>query len=435
MQIRHLKDRVIRKCQRLARASTTKDKNSGRMMMFTLHAPPDFRCKEMERWYRDQGPDFARAMAGNTGITTYCCNQCGPLGPSPLKRSGSTSTRAATATSTRTPLTKPKTSAPSTRTTSPVRDPPRTRAASSSHTAPQRTRKTSMTSKAVQAPIRVPKRPSDSSSKTYVEQQDEAPKYVVIKADLVKQETPSATVSRSSSLRSNPPAMIPGVIRQPSTPPAATPPTASPQRSIEDLRPPSRTSSRARSPLQAVIDAYPSRESIQSPDPLPIPYRPRDLSQPPEADDAASQVLTSSPQSMHREELPPPETEEVQDLAPQFDEPRAPSPDGTLVSSTQNDPMPSPPAPTTGQPLTTIHEGTEPGSEVDAGTRRPLIRRRSSLKKRDSMSKMSTASQSKSVTWAMDKDWTEQMSKFVKSTNEAEVAGAFSRFEFVVIVY
>ena len=52
-----------------------------------------------------------------------------------------------------------------------------------------------------------------------------------------------------------------------------------------------------------------------------------------------------------------------------------------------------------------------------------LIRRRSSLKKRDSMSKLSAASNSKSVTWAMDRDWTEQMSKFVKSTNEAEVSG------------
>ena len=40
------------------------------------------------------------------------------------------------------------------------------------------------------------------------------------------------------------------------------------------------------------------------------------------------------------------------------------------------------------------------------------------------MSKLSVASQSKSVTWAMDRDWTEQMSKFVKSTNEAEVAGS-----------
>ncbi|KAI0692788.1 hypothetical protein BC835DRAFT_1307013 [Cytidiella melzeri] len=419
MQIRHLKDRMIRKCQRLARASTVKDKHTGRMMMFTLHAPPDFRLKEMERWYRDQGPDFARAMAGGA-ITTYCCNQCGPLGPQSSaapRRSASTATRTAAATSTRTQLPKTKTSAPSTRSTSPVRNHARTRPGLGTHSSTQqRTRKTSMNTQSAHVPDRVPKRPSDSSSRTLVEHED-APKHVVIKTDLVKREQSSATVSRSSSTRSNRPAPVPAVIRQPTTPPTTSPPAGSPQRPAEELRPASRTSSRSRSPLQATTEAYPPRTSIQSPDPLPIPYRPRDFIQPQEVDDTGSQVLASSPQSMHQEQLAP-----SQEVATHAEEPRASSPDGTLVSSTQNDPSGSPPAPTTGQPLTTIHEGTEPGSEVGSVSRRPLIRRRSSLKKRDSMSKLSVASQSKSVTWAMDKDWTEQMSKFVKSTNEAEVA-------------
>ena len=41
------------------------------------------------------------------------------------------------------------------------------------------------------------------------------------------------------------------------------------------------------------------------------------------------------------------------------------------------------------------------------------------------MSRLSIASQTKSVAWAMDRDWTEQMSKYVKTTNEAEVLSAY----------
>ncbi|KAI0348594.1 hypothetical protein BDW22DRAFT_108235 [Trametopsis cervina] len=441
MQIRHLKDRMIRKCQRLARASTTKDKTTGRMMMFTLHAPPDFRLKEMERWYRDQGPEFPRLMAGgSTSTNAHYCSKCGPLGvtasAAPIHRSNSTSTRGAT--STRTPLSKPKTSAPSTRNTSPVRGQPKSHGHTHSKTrAPppnthpivHHTEVPAIPLKTARVPTRVPKRPSESSSRTAVEQ-EEPPKYIVIKADLIKQEGSVATVSRSSSLRSNPPPRVPRVIRQSETPPTGTPPAgtpraASPYRPIEEVRSHSRSSSRSRSPLPAANDIHPPRASIQSPDPLPIPYRPRDFHTPQYFDDAASQVLTSSPRSIHEEQLEPvpePVVEAAVDPIQPSDDPRAPSPDGTLVSSTLNDPAPSPPAPTTGQPLETIHEGTEPGSEVGSTSHRPLMRRRSSLKKRDSMSKLSVASQSKSVTWAMDKDWTDQMSKFVKSTNEAEVA-------------
>lgn len=147
--------------------------------------------------------------------------------------------------------------------------------------------------------------------------------------------------------------------------------------------------------------------------------------------------MTGSPQPMsHEEQLlydeQTPESHTYEQQQDEYDqhqqyqhleeEARDPSPDGTLVSSTQNEPVQFP---TTGQPLETIHE--RPESEVSAPPQRPLIRRRSSLRKRDSMSKLSVASQSKSVTWAMDRDWTEEMSKFVKSTNEAEVTGVLAQ--------
>jgi hypothetical protein len=56
MQIRHLKDRMIRKCQRLGNISTSSKKatNGGAFVFQSLAAPSDFRLKEMEKWFREQ---------------------------------------------------------------------------------------------------------------------------------------------------------------------------------------------------------------------------------------------------------------------------------------------------------------------------------------------------------------------------------------------
>lgn len=55
MQIRHLKDRMIRKCQRLSRTSHPKKLSKGEPLTFqTIMAPADFRVKEMEKWFREQ---------------------------------------------------------------------------------------------------------------------------------------------------------------------------------------------------------------------------------------------------------------------------------------------------------------------------------------------------------------------------------------------
>ena len=55
MQIRHLKDRMIRKCQRLSRSSHPRKLSKGEPLTFqTIMAPADFRVKEMEKWFREQ---------------------------------------------------------------------------------------------------------------------------------------------------------------------------------------------------------------------------------------------------------------------------------------------------------------------------------------------------------------------------------------------
>ncbi|KAF8960998.1 hypothetical protein BDZ97DRAFT_1905679 [Flammula alnicola] len=57
MEIRHLKDRMIRKCQKLAKTAMPIAKTTSRGDTFvfqTFVAPSDFRLKEMEKWFREQ---------------------------------------------------------------------------------------------------------------------------------------------------------------------------------------------------------------------------------------------------------------------------------------------------------------------------------------------------------------------------------------------
>ena len=146
-----------------------------------------------------------------------------------------------------------------------------------------------------------------------------------------------------------------------------------------------------------------ARPNVRSPDPLPIPYRPRGAPSTPS-------TISSDPSEG---ESPAPRMFELpvsSSPVPMY----TPSP-GDSASSTP--PKASPPL----GGLPTIHERPEDQDQEH----RPIVRRRSSLKKRDSMSRLSIASQTKSVAWAMDRDWTEQMSKYVKTTNEAEVLSTY----------
>ena len=341
LQIRHLKDRMIRKCTRLGRAATPKDKPPARVMFQTLHAPPDFRLKEMERWFKLQGGELAKVPAAEprapasastpaAPAATYCreCSEC-------MAHQARMQIYAQQASVRRTP--------------------------SSSRIAPARS---------PERPIRRPIAPQGPSN---------AYPHMV--------PPPSRPDQRTRG-----PAPARGHVRQASAPvvgyyaAAASSRPAEGRRSAEHLR-----------------VEHAARPQVRSPDPLPIPYRTRPASPSPErASSRAPSVEALSP-----EPSPP---RRVLDL------PLAASP------SPGSSPTPSYTPPKASSPpngLPTIHEDQEHEPH------RPIVRRRSSLKKRDSMSKLSVASQSKSVAWAMDKDWVDQMEQYVKASGDAEALSEY----------
>ncbi|EGN95895.1 hypothetical protein SERLA73DRAFT_162583, partial [Serpula lacrymans var. lacrymans S7.3] len=84
LEIRHLKDRMIRKCQRLVQ-SYSQATSSAIPPFLTLHAPSDFRMKEMEKWIRRQESHFStteisvkkKSSADKTkSRNSSCCNRC-----------------------------------------------------------------------------------------------------------------------------------------------------------------------------------------------------------------------------------------------------------------------------------------------------------------------------------------------------------------------
>lgn len=360
LQIRHLKDRMIRKCQRLARSSTTAtgNKTSTRAMFFALHAPPDFRLKEMERWFKSQGTIFAEPTKEPPPTTPYCCSKCGPLG-----------------------------------------NPPQTQ--SSSHR-----RAPSMSSRPTQPAIKPTSQLNRSASERV--RRPSAPPSVPIP------ETKPTPVSYKHR-QPKPPVPVPH--RYPSVRSTSTPRqqkvAPSPPKPFEHPHPP-----RTRPPPfqhETRVEPQPFRAITESPEPLPIPYRSPEEREQEIAPDLESEhearPVSSSPLS-YVELAPEPEVP-----------PREPSPTSTLVDLP---PIGTIPFPSSGQPLETIHEKPE-GSEVV--TRPPLVRRRSSLKNGGVVRPLSVVSQTKSVTWAMDREWVEQMTKYEKATQEAEAFCEYFVFE------
>ncbi|KAJ3823599.1 hypothetical protein F5880DRAFT_1481904 [Lentinula raphanica] len=85
LEIRHLKDRMIRKCQKLAKAPPSRRIGEGDHFTFqTLVAPTDFRLKEMEKWFRQQQTRISsvggQRMFGHAHTAnargSYCCARC-----------------------------------------------------------------------------------------------------------------------------------------------------------------------------------------------------------------------------------------------------------------------------------------------------------------------------------------------------------------------
>ena len=85
MEIRHLKDRMVRKCKKLAKTTLPVSKRSSRDNGFsfqTFIAPADFRVKEMEKWFRDQQQ---RALSLPRRPTVSTGNPTNALEPSSTK--------------------------------------------------------------------------------------------------------------------------------------------------------------------------------------------------------------------------------------------------------------------------------------------------------------------------------------------------------------
>jgi len=82
MEIRHLKDRMVRKCKKLAKTTFPVSKRSSRDNSFafqTFIAPADFRVREMEKWFREQQQRLPRRPTASSGIPTSAS------GPSTVK--------------------------------------------------------------------------------------------------------------------------------------------------------------------------------------------------------------------------------------------------------------------------------------------------------------------------------------------------------------
>ena len=364
MQIRHLKDRMIRKCQRLARGSVPHDRNAPHSMFLTIHAPPDFRLKEMERWFRDQGAEVANMATTESHTRPYCCEKCGP----------------------------PTHTVPS--------------APATTHTTSKR--KESSTATAVRT-VESSRRATASSSRYAVPVSSSQKKRSKTKAQPVPVSPRARQTERraSSSQRSS----------------LTSPPKPTPQRAR----------SRSVSPYHGLRAESPRPDGVLSPEPIPIPYRPsRDsirertttptpppfVDSPEPLDDHPIEQEFPEPQVFsHPQVFPEPQTFPE----PQVEPPKPSSPGSTLVDVPQE----HVPFPTTGQ-LETIHEH-EWIEEPESSSRPNLPRRRSSLKK--SGSRLSLISQ-KSVTWAMDHAWEDQISKYTKAVDDADVLGKFTPLEY-----
>lgn len=85
LEIRHLKDRMIRKCQRLAR-SYSASRPSAKVPFLSIHAPLDFRLKEMEKWIRlhSEPDESSKTMPVGNSIrprNSFCCDRCTNMVP------------------------------------------------------------------------------------------------------------------------------------------------------------------------------------------------------------------------------------------------------------------------------------------------------------------------------------------------------------------
>ncbi|KAG7099106.1 hypothetical protein E1B28_000979 [Marasmius oreades] len=82
LEIRHLKDRMVRKCQKLSSIIPPRKHSRNEPFTFqTIVAPADFRLKEMEKWFRQQQLRLSTVMSArpsrtHTHARSSCCARC-----------------------------------------------------------------------------------------------------------------------------------------------------------------------------------------------------------------------------------------------------------------------------------------------------------------------------------------------------------------------
>lgn len=335
LHIRHLKDRMIRKCQRLSRMTNSPGTVPAAFRI--VHAPADFRLKEMERWLRDQerGKSTKEVRRQTSAETANTQSQSSNLTYTPAQ---------------------------------PSRSPRQPRAPTSS-APPQRGQSS-----------RVP-----GSIRRYGSGSTRSSNYVDSRASVESpRQRPSVhtqTISQRNAFLS------PVVEERTESPPPSTaltnPYGETPQRPVED------------SPLAG--DAA-IRADVVSPDPLPHLYRPPSMLAP-MGELVAAMMAGSPPEPVIRSVQPP----LVQGIPEPFAESFAPT---------------EPVAPFIPEPPVSVI----PPDQSITGPPRQLVRRRSSLRQNGGRS--SANGTPKVVSWAMDRDWADYLTKFDHVVYAAEFAGS-----------
>lgn len=335
LYIRHLKDRMIRKCQRLSRMTHTPGTVPAAFRI--VHAPPDFRLKEMERWLRE---------TESRGKSTK-----------EVRRQPSAETANTQSQSSRpayTPAQSPRV--------------PRTPRVPPSPTPAQR-------APSSRAPGSLRRHGSGSTrSSNYVDSRGsvESPRQ---RPSVHTQTAPQRNAYLSPVVEE----------RTESSPPPSVLPTPfgdTPQLAAEE---------------SAFANVEAGREDVISPDPLPHLYRPPSMLVP--MGEIAAAMMVGSPEIVTESAQPP--------LEPGMPEP-------FLESFVPTEPVPM----GLGMPEPAVL--LDP-NQLIAGPSRPLLRRRSSLRQNGGRS--SANGTPKVVSWAMDRDWADHLTKFDHIVYAAEFAG------------
>lgn len=361
MQIRHLKDRMERKCHRMARF--TVPQFGAESPFRVVNAPSDFRLKELERWLREN--DSHHRLTRDVLKGRMAAD--GSIVPSTRSRGSVTSASPAT-----------HSSVLSLRT-------PRSGASKRLSIA------------------------SSSQASTAPTVPEKTPKYVPSFLSPVTEENTVGTPTPVQANMNLPdffvPAGIPNVTAD-SSAPAYHPPPAMPVPEVPPMMPhsPRHPLANAQMPL---LDPFSvpqpdtlgvpegsTRPNVVSPDPLPHPYTESSgYIQPSGTLDNLSLMDEPHDRARHPPDMgmPHPVTEmPVPETAP----PPPPAPDSEFTVS-------------------------EVGSTAPSG-RPGLARRRSSLKQN---SRFSLGGAAKVVSWAMDNDWAEHMGTYERIAYGAEMAG------------